>query len=621
MRFPPFVFSQKATKWCLFGAFLLFMPSIYYAVVALALFTPVHMVSQIFPAMAHAWSFGLGSIKSLHFINALNLAVYLPFYYGLSAFLARKLFEVTQVQTRQTIIALLIVGISALGFTVDYGPPKKRGRPQPDYTWLRVLLNDKDWVYIDATPRRAIAPGKVSLRVQASLTHDTASIAWDLDEDGETEIQGADKYLVEYTYQKPGLYHPQVFITDKNGNRFEATLDLPILDQRELESRLSSQWKGLPSLLSEGDKNTLEQFTTHVFRKNEFTSEEWRKDLKNTRLTQSPTPLSIVETYESSTRGDWIVILQSNPAFPIPPGKSPVEVGFLYNYDFEDQYRIFFSRKLPENYTLESYLSSQWAEMVNHLQKENIETASKYFLQYKQKETKKLGMSGRSELSDLVHRLQMPMHIVKHENNKITLQSFSSQNEAALPGTLYVVFQRDHEGKHKIESYTIRLTNEELQTELNRLWMAMWEALAQGHTQEALKYIRTTRSQNSFYDYFTLSDSQKFTSKEWINQNINWRELADQFHVPLTMIKRCPKHGGEVALIHKYPLGSGKEISPSLPDNYFQPFLKVKFRKFGSGLWYITHHQFYKHKRFGSSYLIRESTKRKKEFDLCFRKK
>ncbi len=617
------ILSQKMTKWCLFGAFFLFMPSIYYAVVVAGLLTPIHMVSQIFPALIHAWSFGLGSIRSLLFINTLNLAVYLPLYYGLSAFLARKLFEIAKIQTRQTIIILLVAGISAIGLSVDYGPPKKRGRTQHNYSWFQTLQNDKDEIYIEAKPRRIIAPGKISLRVQSSLTRDTASIGWDLDQDGETEIQGPDKYLLEYTYEKPGLYHPRVFVTDKKGKKFEATIELPILDQKELESRLSSQWEELPALLTEGDKNTLEQFTTHIFRKNEFTSEGWREELKKTLVTQSSTPLSIVETYESSTGTNGFVILQSNPAFPIPPEKSPVEVGFRYNYhhhDLEDKYRIFFSRELPENYTLESYLSSQWTEMASHLQKGNIETATSYFLQHKQKEIRKFGMSGRNEESGLAHRLQTPMHLVKHENNEVTLQSSPSQNKSTLPGTLSIVFQRNHEGKYKIESYKIGLTNEELETELNGLWIAMWDALAQGDHQQALKYVRAKRSHSTFYDYSTLSDSHNFTSTEWINQNINWGELAGQFQVPLTMIKRCPKHGGEIDLIHIFPRGSGKEISKSLPDKYFQPFLKVKFRKFESGLWHITHYQFHRHKRYGSSYLIRENTKRKKEFDLCFSK-
>ena len=57
------------------------MPSPYYAIMAIVLFDPIHMVSIMFMD------------KSFALLSALNLAVYLPLYYGLSGFFTENYFK------------------------------------------------------------------------------------------------------------------------------------------------------------------------------------------------------------------------------------------------------------------------------------------------------------------------------------------------------------------------------------------------------------------------------------------------------------------------------------------------------------------------------------------------
>ncbi len=251
------ILSQKITKWCLFGAFFLFMPSLYLTPVVAILFTPIHMVSFMFMSLTEM-SRNFGASMGMLIWTALYLAIYLALYYQLSIFLARMIFSIAQAQTRQTLIAILLASIGTIGSIPDYGPLKNHRRLSDHYSWLQMLQYSKEKIKVSASPMANIAPGIISLHVDTKSIKQEL-IAWDLDEDGETGIQGPHEYRVNHTYKQPGIYHPRVVVTDQEGTTFEEIIEMHIHDRVEFVAKLNTLWRALWPALGNKDEENLKQ--------------------------------------------------------------------------------------------------------------------------------------------------------------------------------------------------------------------------------------------------------------------------------------------------------------------------------------------------------------------------
>jgi len=519
------ILSQKMAKWCLFGAFFLFMPSIYYMVAAVALFAPIHMVTFMF------------TDKIYFFLSLLNLAVYLPFYYGLSVFLAHILFKIAKVQTRQGLILLLLVSIVVTGLMPDYGQSKRHRRLSDHPSWLQMFQLNADkspGIKMYVLPKRIIAPGQVTIGVSAnSFPKGESLYAWDLDEDGEAEIQRPHKHEVEHIYYQPGLYHPRVQVTDSEGTTYKATIDIPVLDRVELESQLNLQWRALWSVLGNRDEETLIQYTTKDFRK-KYRSGFWGNSfLTEKTADRYSAPLSIVENYQKDAR-KLVIVLNSMLQSQNMTNQIPVEVRFEYDpdpydYDNSNPYRIFEYRELPEDYSLESHLSSQWSHMIQALEERNIKGAMTYFAKHEQKYFKrsfrKYWMSKENPYLKRAHVLRVPLTLIKMETGKLTLESSVSQEEPAPSSKIRVEFVRKYGNRNRISSLEVLPDNEQLESELNSLWMAMWDALALKPIGIAYKYVQHSNPASELF-YLSHTDKEFLTLREWTRQKVDWTLLA-----------------------------------------------------------------------------------------------
>ena len=606
MKFPPFVFSQKATKWCLFGAFFLFMPSIYYAVQGFLVFDPAHMISLVFM-----------SSKPFIFLSALNLVVYIPAYYGLSAFLAHKLFSITQVDRRQNLTILLLVGIATLNWLFGYGlsyANEQQERIRSSFPWLQTLLLNQGWIETGASPRRIIAPGQVTVAVSTkSFPKGDALFAWDLDEDGEAEFQKPKLQSREITYQQPGLYHPRVVVTDPEGWTYHARIKIPVLDRVEFESQLNTQWRALEQILSDQDEEALKYSTADRFRNTSILGIPNRMKLRKNLSTRYTAPLTITETYEPSgyqtDRKKWVVILQSNMPALTSSSQSRLEVGFEYDYDnrdYQDQPRIFFYRELPQAYTLESHLSSQWVSMITALEKGKIEEAAKFIVKSRKKEYRKYWSSERINLVQEARHLHKPLVIVKNKQGMVTLESAPPQARPSTSSKMTVKFIREPDGEYRISTYKVLLTNEELESKLNSLWVAMWNELAQDRPEDALEYVMLPPHVNSM-NYFYHYDAKKqyLRAKEWSEQKVNWAELSKQLKVPLKLVRRC---SSTPYLVHVFPSESEKKDFT---------YLSVNFRKYDTHPWMILSYHLHSQPVSLSAARRMKNISREKEFDLC----
>ena len=599
------ILSQKTTKWFLFGAFFLFMPSLYYAIQVIFPIDPIHMVSLMFMG------------KPFFFLSTLNLAVYLPLYYFLAAFLSRKLFSISEIRTRQTITVLLLVGISTLGLFYGYGWSSfsEKEKITSSFPWLQTLLLNEGWISTGASPRRIIAPGQVSIAVYTNtFPKGNAFFAWDLDEDGEAEIQKPKLYRTEVTYQQPGLYHPRVVVTDPEGWTYKAKIEVPVLDRSKFEARLNMQWRALGPILANRDEEALKRSTAYHFRNTTILTIRKRLKLRKNLSSRYTTPLRITETYEPSgyqtDRKRWVVILQGKVGtLAAASTQTRLEVGFEYDYDnpdYKNQPRISFYKELPDDYTLESHLSSQLLDMGAALAQGNIEEALKFIGKHRKKAYRKYWSSEDINLVKEVRRLNTPLVIVKDQNGMVTLQSAVPQGEQLPSNKLTVKFIREPDGEYRISNYEVLLNNEELSSELNILWMSMWDALAQGNIDKALQYTNNTSFMPGYF-YKIPKAKQYLRAKEWMEQKVDWAQQAKQFKIPLKLVNRCSQH--ILFFVYVFPHQLGKQELT---------YLEVHFKKIDTRPWIISELSLYSRPLHGTFMRRYKDDSKGKEFKFCF---
>ena len=617
------IISQKMTKWCLFAAFFLFMPSIYVSIENGALFAPIHMVSLMLMGLMSA-SKNLGFSVGILIWTALHLAIYLALYYGLSVFLAHFLFKIPKKHTRQGLTFILLASIVVTGLMPDYGTAKRHRRLSDHPSWLQIFQeilpkSKSPRINMHVLPKRVVAPGTVTISAYPkSFPKGEKLYAWDLDEDGVPEIQKPHKHEVEHTYQQPGLYQPRVQVTDSEGTNYNATIEMLVLDRVELESQLNLQWKALWSVLGNRDEKTLIQYTTEDFRK-KYRSGFWGNlFLVEKTADRYSAPLSIVENYQKGSN-KLVLVLHSSLQSPKTTNQTPIEVRFEYDadpydYDNSNPYRIFDYRELPEDYSLESHLSSQWSHMIQALEEGNIKEAMTYFAKGGQKYFKrsfyKYWMSEENPYLKQAHVLRVPLRLIKMGTGKLTLESALPQKESASSPKLRVEFVRKYENqkRNRISSIEILPNNEQFESDLNSIWIAMWDA-ARENNYFAWKYLQYPNRTNEFF-YLSHTDKEFLKPLEWVKQKVDWAALAKQFQVPLKLVDRCDNR---IRLIH---------VFPSTQGNQNQTYLEVNFSQNSRELWKFNPwkiDQYHLHS--GSlpdsfANALKDKTKGK-DFDLC----
>ncbi len=318
-------------------------------------------------------------------------------------------------------------------------------------------------------------------------------------------------------------------------------------------------------------------------------------------------PLSIVENYRES--GRWIIILQSTLESPSITKQIPVEVRFEYDpdpydYDNSNPYRIFDYRELPVDYSLESSLSSQWLDMAQALEQKNLAGATTYIAQHKQKTFQRFWKTEESKFLEQAHLLRMPLALAKNETGKLTLQSADPQGKSAISKKIQVEFVREYKKGHGILSFEVLLNNEQFESELNSVWMSMWDALAKRRFWMANLYIGFSDRPSDFF-YHSHTKKQYLTVGQWRKREVDWAALAKHFRVPLKLVDRCDNH---ISLIHLIPPESESE-DPT--------YLEVNFTKNSFKPWKIEQYHLYSQPLPDSfAHALQDKTKGK-DFDLC----
>jgi hypothetical protein len=100
-------------------------------------------------------------------------------------------------------------------------------------------------VAISAAPPGGVAPVAVTLRALAAPPKPIAAYAWNLSSSTEPEIA--------VNYAAPGLYLPQVTVTDTSGQSYSATAIINVLDPDQLSQRLVAKWSAMREALGRGE--------------------------------------------------------------------------------------------------------------------------------------------------------------------------------------------------------------------------------------------------------------------------------------------------------------------------------------------------------------------------------
>jgi hypothetical protein len=109
------------------------------------------------------------------------------------------------------------------------------------------------------TPAITLLPGPGSgvapLRVTFSLLGGPVptTIELDLEGDGTIDFAGATLEGQTFTYTQPGLFLPQVTVTDSQGNQFTGRSVVQVYDQTALNALLQGKWTAMKDALRAGD--------------------------------------------------------------------------------------------------------------------------------------------------------------------------------------------------------------------------------------------------------------------------------------------------------------------------------------------------------------------------------
>ena len=108
-------------------------------------------------------------------------------------------------------------------------------------------------VTLEAIPGGGLSPLTVGFRLSAGVG--VAGLTLDANGDGVPEIQGTTLLGQTVTYPRPGVYTPQVLLTDPQGRVYSASTVVHVYDRGPLDARLQAVWQGLQDALRVGDVN------------------------------------------------------------------------------------------------------------------------------------------------------------------------------------------------------------------------------------------------------------------------------------------------------------------------------------------------------------------------------
>ena len=110
-------------------------------------------------------------------------------------------------------------------------------------------------VILSTSPSGVVAPVTVHLQALAIPPNPVASYQWNF-----TTQTGPD---LTVTYAAPGLYFPQVTVTDKKGLTYTATAVINILDPARLNTRLQAKWSKMREAMKSGSIEQAVGFFTY----------------------------------------------------------------------------------------------------------------------------------------------------------------------------------------------------------------------------------------------------------------------------------------------------------------------------------------------------------------------
>lgn len=106
-------------------------------------------------------------------------------------------------------------------------------------------------LFVTASPAAGLAPLAVTL--QASFLGAAASYRWDADGNGTIDVSGVALDGITFQYAAPGLYFPEVIVTDAQGAQIVEQAAVLVLSHVELVALLQAKWRSLKDALRAGD--------------------------------------------------------------------------------------------------------------------------------------------------------------------------------------------------------------------------------------------------------------------------------------------------------------------------------------------------------------------------------
>ncbi|HLB03185.1 MAG TPA: PKD domain-containing protein [Nitrospiria bacterium] len=100
-------------------------------------------------------------------------------------------------------------------------------------------------VILSAAPNAVVAPVTVRFRALAIPPNPVASYRWNFTTETEPEVS--------FTYESPGLYLPEVTVTDIKGLTYSATAVVKVLDSTRLNTLLQTKWAKMRDALGQGN--------------------------------------------------------------------------------------------------------------------------------------------------------------------------------------------------------------------------------------------------------------------------------------------------------------------------------------------------------------------------------
>ena len=111
----------------------------------------------------------------------------------------------------------------------------------------------ENYVRLVGNIESGIAPLEVSLRIDGSFSIENSSLSHTGTDIEIIDNPGPDEYLIRLTVE--GIYYVTVNVTGPDGNTYEDTIAITVLNREQLDALLKAKWEGMKEALSNGDVN------------------------------------------------------------------------------------------------------------------------------------------------------------------------------------------------------------------------------------------------------------------------------------------------------------------------------------------------------------------------------